>query len=177
MPSEFAWNINPNTLDRTVIIGNTASGKTHLSKRLGATLSLMIVELDQIRWIDGDFSKKELAETALAKTIEKSAHEQWVIEGVYGWLVAPILKRATCLIWTDISWQESRKNLFSRELSRGDRGNFEELEVWGADYWKRGSHSSYAAHLWIFEKFSRAKFRLKSKQEVDAFSAQFEKGT
>lgn len=140
----------------------------------------MIVELDQIRWIDGDFSKKELAETAIAKTEVKAKHEQCIIEGIYGWLVIPILKRATCLIWTDISWQESRENLVSRELARGDNGNLEELEPWARDYWERDywerdSHSSYAAHQWIFEKFRQPKFRLKSNHEVSVFGDLFDK--
>jgi adenylate kinase family enzyme len=108
----------PNDFDRTVIIGNTASGKSWLSKRLGNKLSLSVVDLDQIRWVDGDYGRKESVPVAIAKTSEKAQQEQWVIEGVYGWLVNPIIDRATCLIWTDIPWSEGRRNLFARETAR-----------------------------------------------------------
>lgn len=54
--------------------------------------------------------------------------DQWVIEGVYGWLVTPILERATCLIWTDITWAEISKNLLVRETTLGSVGNFDDLE-------------------------------------------------
>ena len=99
--------VAPDELDRTVIIGNTASGKSWLSKQLGQRLSLHVVDLDQIRWIDGDYSRKETAAVAIEKTCQHAQGEQWIIEGVYGWLVRPIIARASCLIWTDIPWAEA----------------------------------------------------------------------
>lgn len=91
-----------NQFDRTIILGNTASGKSWLSKKLGAKLSSRIVDLDQIRAIDGDCSRRETKQIAVAKTVEKAKHDQWIIEGVYGWLVNLIGDRATYLIWMDI---------------------------------------------------------------------------
>ncbi|QBY01717.1 adenylate kinase [Rhodophyticola sp. CCM32] len=159
----------PNELDRTVIIGNTASGKSWLSKRLGEKLSLSVVDLDQIRWVDGDYSRKESVSVAIAKTSEKAQQEQWIIEGVYGWLVSPIIDRVTCLIWTDIPWSESRRNLFARETARGSIGNFKELEAWSGDYWNRKSASSYHAHLAIYEGFKGSKYRLNNMNETSGF--------
>ncbi len=161
---------NIHALRRTIVIGNTASGKSWLSKRLGQTLSSTVVELDQFRWVDGDFSRKESTQTAIFKTVDQADLDQWIIEGVYGWLVTPILKRATCLIWIDLDWSESRKNLLSRELARGPDGNFEELETWSRDYWNRNSASSYAAHLSIFEVFKHQKFRLLTMKETSRFA-------
>ena len=159
----------PNEFDRTVIIGNTASGKSWLSKRLGKKLSSNVVDLDQIRWVNGDYSLKESMPVAIAKTSEKAQQEQWIIEGVYGWLVSPIIDRVTCLIWTDIPWSESRKNLFARETERGSTGNFEELEAWSGDYWNRKSASSYGAHLAIYEGFKGSKYRLTNMRETSSF--------
>jgi hypothetical protein len=129
----------------------------------------VVVDLDQIRWVDGDYSRKEGVQTAVAKTVEKAKMEQWVIEGVYGWLVAPILERATCLIWTDLAWSESSKNLLSRQTALGSAGNFDELETWSKNYWTRNSTSSYAAHLAIFESFKHPKFRLLNMTDTSSF--------
>jgi adenylate kinase family enzyme len=167
--------IKPVQLERTVVIGNTASGKSWLSRRLGDKLSSVVVDLDQIRWVDGDYSRKEGVQTAVAKTVEKAKMEQWVIEGVYGWLVAPILERAICLIWTDLTWIESSKNLLSRETALGPAGNFDELEAWSRDYWTRNSASSYAAHLAIFESFKHPKFRLLNRTEISRFIGKIDK--
>lgn len=71
--------------DRTIVIGNTASGKSWLSKRLGKKLHSDVVDLDQIHWIDGDYNRKEAVQVAIAKTIVQSQLDQWIIEGVYGW--------------------------------------------------------------------------------------------
>ena len=164
----------PDQFDRTVIFGNTASGKSWLSKRLGEELSLRVVDLDQIRWVDGDYSRKELAQVAVEKTVKEAELDQWVIEGVYGWLISPILDRATCLIWTDIPWSESRNNLFVRETALGSSGNFEELAEWSAEYWNRKSQSSYSAHLSIYENFIGPKYRLFNMKEASGFVGNIE---
>lgn len=164
----------PNEFDRTVVIGNTASGKSWLSRRLGEKLSSIVVDLDQIRWVDGDYSRKESVAVAIAKTSEKAEQEQWIIEGVYGWLVSPIIDRVTCLIWTDIPWSESRRNLYARETARGSTGNFEELEAWSGDYWNRKSSSSFDAHLAIYESFKGSKYRLINMSETSSFIGSIE---
>ncbi|MCF2904181.1 hypothetical protein L0666_04210 [Octadecabacter sp. CECT 8868] len=161
----------PNRFDRTVIFGNTASGKSWLSKRLGEELSVRVVDLDQIRWVDGDYSRKENTLVAIAKTRKEAERDQWVIEGVYGWLVSPIIDRVTCVIWTDIPWSESRENLLERELARGSSGNFVELEEWSSGYWDRKSQSSYNAHLSIYNDFIGPKYRLSCMRETSEFIA------
>jgi adenylate kinase family enzyme len=175
MSEEFRMQcFQSNEFDRIVIIGNTASGKSWLSKRLGKKLSSSVVDLDQIHWVDGDYSRKESVPVAIAKTSEKAQQEQWIIEGVYGWLISPIIERVTCLIWTDIPWSESRKNLFAREAERGSTGNLKELEAWSEDYWNRKSASSYGAHLAIYEGFKGSKYRLTNMRETSSFIERIE---
>ncbi|WP_300074748.1 hypothetical protein [uncultured Ruegeria sp.] len=161
--------LRSNQFDRTVVLGNTASGKSWLSQRLGEKLSSAVVELDRIRWVDGDFSRKASVQVAIAKTLEKAEQRRWIMEGVYGWLITPIINRATCVVWTDIPWSESHKNLIARETARGPAGNLEELETWSKDYWTRMSASSFAAHLDIFNSFAGPKFRLINKSEISSF--------
>ncbi len=160
--------------DRIVILGNTASGKSWLSKKLGAVLSSRVVDLDQIRWIDGDYSRRETKQIAVAKTIEEAKHDRWIIEGVYGWLISPILGRATCLVWTDIPWSESRENLLARETARGASGNFSELETWSSAYWDRDSASSFKAHVRLYEGFTGPKYRLNNMIETSDFADRIE---
>ena len=161
--------------NRTIIFGNTASGKSWLSKRLETAFALPVVELDMIRWVNGDYSKKESVENAVATVSSLAQNESWVIEGVYGWLAEAAIHRATALIWTDIPWEESRQNLLDRETARGSDGNFEELETWSADYWTRNSDSSFRAHERIFGAFSGPKLRLSSTADVTRFAEALEK--
>ncbi|UWQ94251.1 hypothetical protein K3728_10960 [Rhodobacteraceae bacterium M385] len=163
-------NFQLDEFNRTVIIGNTASGKSWLAKRMGKMLALNIVDLDQIHWVDGNYNRKESAPVAITKISQRAQEDRWIIEGVYGWLVSPIILRATCLIWTDIPWSESRKNLLLRETDRGSTGNFEDLEAWSGDYWNRKSASSYGAHLAIYKGFKGSKYRLTNMKETSAFA-------
>ena len=163
--------VSARAFDRTIIFGNTASGKSWLSHRLGQKLAAPVVDLDLIRWVGGDYSGKETVQTAIAKTVAQAQGDRWIIEGVYGWLITPILAHATCVIWTDIPWAQSRENLLARETARGSSGNFAELEAWSGDYWTRQSASCYAAHLEIFEGFSGTKFRLSDMSETSGFTA------
>ena len=155
--------------NRTVVIGNTASCKSWLSNKLGAKLSLKVVDLDHIRWIEGDYSRREIRSTAIERTVREAKANQWIIEGVYGWLVAPIMERTTCLIWIDIPWSESRSNLLAREEARGPSGNFTELETWSSNYWDRASSSSFSGHLQLYNEFHGPKYRLVSMRETSDF--------
>lgn len=158
-----------NQFDRTIVIGNTASGKSWLSKKLGVKLSIEVVDLDQIRWIEGDYSRAETKPTAIEKTVREAENDRWIIEGVYGWLVIPIMERATCLIWIDIPWFEIRNNLLAREKALGPSDNFTELETWASNYWDRASSSSYNAHLQLYHEFVGPKFRLANINETSGF--------
>lgn len=84
------------------------------------------------------------------------------------------MDRATCLIWIDIPWTETRKNLLAREIGLGSSGNFEELEAWSADYWNRKTASSYGAHLAIYEDFIGPKYRLLNMKKTSGFSDRME---
>lgn len=154
---------------RTIIFGNTASGKSWLAQRLAAQVKVPIIALDDIRWTGANFAQKQTVTVAVEQTVEAAAQPSWIIEGVYGWLVTPIIGRATCLIWTDIPWPESLENLKQREDRRGDLGNMADLEPWARAYWTRDSASSHKAHAQLFDNFSQQKFRLTSKQEITEF--------
>jgi adenylate kinase family enzyme len=46
-------------LERTVIIGNIGSGKSHLAKSLSSLHPAPIIHLDRIFWMPGDFNEKK----------------------------------------------------------------------------------------------------------------------
>jgi hypothetical protein len=93
----------------------------------------------------------------------------WVIEGVYGWLADFAVPRATTLVWLDLPVEECMANLNHRGLrGGGDTQAFLELLEWAGTYRERDSSSSWLGHKQIFDAFSRPKFRLTSRPDLDA---------
>jgi hypothetical protein len=100
--------------------------------------------------------------------------QSWIIEGVFGWLVEPIVHRATFLTWLDIPWPDCHQNLRSRYEGATDTESFHELVDWARAYWERQTPSSHAGHRSIYESFERPKVCLTSRNEIDGFIPWFE---
>ncbi len=88
--------------DRTLIIGNSGSGKTWRSLRLAETLGTEAVERDGIHWEPGGCNVARDKKLAIEAVRQSGANPAWIIEGVYGWLAQGATSRATGLIWLDI---------------------------------------------------------------------------
>ena len=86
-------------LTRTLIIGNSGSGKSWLAKRLAEQLHVPWVDLDQIHWVSDERSIARPRAEALAMARIAADEPRWVIEGVYGWIVSELIHRATALVW------------------------------------------------------------------------------
>jgi adenylate kinase family enzyme len=150
---------------RLVVIGNSGSGKSMLSERVGASLDVPVCDLDHIHWIhagrkrDEDEAKKLVAGVAAAPN--------WIIEGVFGWLAEVALLRATNLIWLDLNWAVCREGLLTRGMRRGMTTDDQEaLIVWAEAYWTRTTPSSFGGHEQLFRTFSGEKLRLTTRAEV-----------
>jgi adenylate kinase family enzyme len=76
---------------RTVIIGNSGSGKTWLARRLAKKQAIEVTHPDEIFWLPGGFNiKREESEVSLL--IESVRHaENWIVEGVFGNLASRFL--------------------------------------------------------------------------------------
>jgi hypothetical protein len=108
---------------------------------------------------------------------EAAAQPRWVIEGVYGWLAAVAVPRATALIWLDMPWALCREGLLARGQRRGGtEADFAELMVWAEAYWTRQNSNSFARHLRLFESFPGAKRRLRDRLETQRLLAELAQG-
>lgn len=104
---------------RIVVRGATGSGKTTLTRRLGALLDLPVIELDALFW------QPNWAETPAPEFREKvaaalaAAPAGWVCDGAYnsrlGGLVA---SRGDTLIWLHLPWRVSFWRLLKRTVGR-----------------------------------------------------------
>jgi len=153
---------------RTLVIGNSGSGKSHLAERLGALIHAPIFDLDLIHWKDNEFGVKQDEDVARHKVANLAATDRWIIEGVYGWLAEVAVPRATALIWLDIPWEVCREGLLARGQRRGGtEADFSELLKWAEAYWDRLTPTSFKGHRRLFEGFSATKFRIRARREAD----------
>lgn len=99
----------------------------------------------------------------------KAAGNLWVIEGVYGWLAAVALPRATAFVWLDLPVEDCVANVRARGLRRGgDAQAFEALLQFVADYDVRTNANSRSAHAQAFAGFAGFKTRLTSRAGISS---------
>lgn len=157
---------------RVVIIGNSGSGKTTLARQLECRVGGRRTDLDHIHWLD-QVGTKRGEEDAKSRVIALAAEENWIIEGVFGWLAEVALPRASMLIWLDMSPQVCRNSIATRGPWRDATAEQHAgLLAWAAAYWHRTTSSSFAGHQALFANFPRAKIRLSDRAEVDDLVAE-----
>jgi adenylate kinase family enzyme len=152
---------------RTIIIGNSGTGKSTLAGSIAKLVHVPVVDLDQLHWEAGDYGRKRDEAMARQMALEASARPNWIIEGVFGWLAEAVLPRATSLIWLDFPWSLCRDGLLARGPRRGaDEQDTKDLLNWAEAYWSRQTSSSFAGHSQMFHQFSGTKFRLEDRDQV-----------
>lgn len=151
-------------LNRTVIIGNSGSGKSYFAKQLADLLKFQVIHFDEHFWEAGGFNKKRPIELVNKEIEILSLHDNWIMEGVFGGLASIALNNATTLIFLDKSWDECEKALLARgsESSKqldpiAAENSFQELLVWAKAYWERVNFQSKAGHDKLFSDFSGEK--------------------
>ncbi|MES2711181.1 MAG: adenylate kinase [Pseudomonadota bacterium] len=164
--------IRPDTdfATRLLIIGNSGSGKTTLAAGVAARTGQAHRDLDEIHWLaDGRVRDRQEALDAVAAA---AAEPRWIIEGVYGWLAAAALPRATGLLWLELPWPECRASLVGRgpKPGMGDAAHAALID-WASAYDSRPTSTSAAGHRAMFESFGGARMRLQSRHAVAALLA------
>ncbi|WP_136809435.1 AAA family ATPase [Desulfosediminicola flagellatus] len=160
---------------RTVIIGNSGSGKTWLSQKL-ATPNAQIIHLDALFWMPGGFDNKRDREEVNQLIFQSKEHLNWVAEGVFGELAEHYFDVAQTLIWLDMSWDlccsrleqrgsESKKHLGREQTEEGLR----KLLDWASHYYDRTDTRSRKGHQSLYNLFQEEKILLKSELEVDEY--------
>ena len=152
---------------RTLVIGNSGSGKSWLASRLAAATGSSATDLDEIVWVPGGYGVKRDEHLAVELVRRVAQQPSWVIEGVYGWLAQEAVGCASALAWLDIPESECIKSLRQRGLRRGgDAGSFEELLAWTSEYRERNTSSSYSGHQRLFQVFEGLRLHLQSRDDV-----------
>ena len=161
---------------RTVIVGNSGSGKTWLATRLGERAGASTVHLDDIFWQPGGFEQKRSPDDVARLIDAHRTQPNWIAEGVYGDLAAEFVPYADTLIWLDFPWSICRTRIDDRG-STGDtymgreqtERSLRNLVNWAEDYYSRGGTCSLAAHAAMFHEFPGPRFRLRTVEEVRAY--------
>src|SRR5262249_55856613 len=86
-------------LSRTIILGNSGSGKSWLAERIASRLDASCVDLDLIHWLPGGYNVAREREEAIQLVRQAAQSDRWVIEGIYGSLVSEVQANATALLW------------------------------------------------------------------------------
>jgi len=160
----------PSNLSRTLIFGNGGSGKTRLANHLAAALNRRAIHLDDLRWEPGNYGIARDNQLVVDDAIAASQADQWLMEGVYGWLAKPILPRATTLIWLDLPEAECVANVRARGIQgNGTQAAFDELITWISEYRLRDNSTCFAAHGRLFDTFAGEKARLQNRDEIERF--------
>jgi adenylate kinase family enzyme len=153
-------------LARTVIIGNTGAGKSHLAARLARDWAVPCYGLDDIHWELGGYTRPRMPVVAARLLHDVTGRESWIIEGVFGGLAAQAMLRATLLLWLDLPIDACIRNL----RIRGEASNALLIE-WAEGYSTRDSPTSHQGHLRLFQEFRGASLRLTSRQACDEWPA------
>ena len=161
---------------RTVIVGNSGSGKSWLAKRLGENASAQVIHLDEIFWLPGGFNEKRSPSEVLSLVNTRKVETDWIVEGVFGDLASQFLPSAQTLIWLDFPWHVCKQRLEARgsesKLHMGraqsERGS-RELIQWAEAYYSRSGSCCHTAHLGLFESFIGRRLRLSTEVQVQEF--------
>lgn len=86
-------------LERVVVVGDSCSGKTVLSRALGARLDHPHIELDQLYW--GPRWTPRPLDDFRASVEEAVAGARWIVDGNYHRMIELVWSRATALVWLD----------------------------------------------------------------------------
>ncbi len=157
---------------RILILGNSGSGKSWLSRKLGERPKIASIDLDTVHWEPGGFQVARHKDVARARVRPIASQDIWIMEGVYGWLAQEILSRATALIWLDMPLEECLDNLRRRGPNSGsDEKSFAALMAWAAAYQERQTSSSSMGHGRLFAAFRGWKRRICSREETREFLA------
>ena len=163
--------------DRILILGNSGSGKSWLSGRLAVLLGCEPVDLDAVHWEPGGYDRPRDRDDAIAAVRRKTEGSRWIVEGVYGWLAAEAVPRATTLVWLDLPVTDCVAAVGHRGARHGaTAASFAALLAWTAAYPDRRTSSSLSGHARLFEAFPADRLRLRSRSDVERWLAVVTRG-
>jgi adenylate kinase family enzyme len=162
--------------NRIYIIGNSASGKTSLAKKLSKILEIKSYDLDDFYW-ERKFTKKR-APAKVEKLVRKVTHQKrWIIEGVYSSCITCSLDMADLIIWLDypfrvIAWRLIRRQIMSKQKIR----HLLDFLHYVYDYYRKPAHkhydrneSNYYKHKNIVDNYPAEVAHIRNRKELEKF--------
>jgi adenylate kinase family enzyme len=153
---------------RIAILGNSGSGKSTLARTLGGP----VLDLDTIFWEPNQIAVKRDGAAVLADLDAYIARDEWVVEGVYGGLVAHALTRGPELYFLDPGEAACLANCRARPWEPHKYASREAqdamlapLLAWVSAYYTRDGDMSLAGHRAIFDAYAGMKYRVTSATE------------
>jgi len=164
-------------MQRVLVIGSGGSGKSTLSKRLGAVLGLPVIHLDTLYWSPGwiEPDKAEWAQT-VRSVIDQEA---WVLDGNYSGTLPQRIEACDTVVFLDVSrliclWRVLKRLARYHGRARPDlpAGCPERLDVafllWIWNYPNRSRRKVLA----LLERYRTTKnvVHLRTRNEVERFA-------
>ncbi len=157
---------------RTLIYGNSGSGKSRLALSIANYSGVPHLDLDEIAW-ESSGQRKHVSESIRELASFISANTEWVIEGCYSSLVKEASASAEELIFLNPGVDVCQENCKSRpwephkyDTKESQDKNLEMLLEWVEAYETRTDEFSLQAHQEIFESFPGRKSELRSNLEA-----------
>lgn len=153
------------TASRTVILGNSGSGKSTRARALATELACPHLDLDAIAWEPGKIAIERPRDLAV-RDIEAfcAATDRWVVEGCYGDLAEVALRFGpellvldpgvdVCLEHADMRPWEPHK--YASKSEQDER--LPMLRTWIRAYYERDDTCSLVKHRAVFDRYAGAK--------------------
>jgi len=149
------------TLTRTLVFGNSASGKSTLAKKMSLKNNAAHLDLDTIAWqatLPPTRTPIVLSENQIKDFI--NSNDNWIIEGCYSDLLTLLIDKAEEIIFLNISVDDCISNAQKRpwephkyESKEAQDKNLNMLIQWISQYPEREDNFSQKAHLELFNSF------------------------
>ena len=166
---------------KVLVIGSGGSGKSTLSKSLGAKLGVEVFHLDKFYWRSGWI--KPNSNEWVQTVDELLARDAWIIDGNYSGTLKRRVEVCDTIVFLDLSkivclWRICKRRLSYRRQARPDmaEGCFERLNLefvsWVLNYSRRSRPK--VLELIRLNAADKKIVWLKSPQQVKAFLASLE---
>ncbi len=140
-------------MQRIVVLGVSASGKTTLAQNLSAILGYPHIELDALHW-EADW--KEAEDSVMQSRASAAIQEKhWIADGNYRSVREIIWPEADTFIWLDYPLYVILARLTFRTLSRV----FLRQTLWNGnkERFKNQFFSRNSLYVWVFQTYWRRK--------------------
>ncbi len=156
------------------ILGTVGSGKTTLASKLSRRLGKKVHEIDEVYWKE-KYSKRRSVKDRDKLLRDILKEKDWIVEGVYGTWIEPVLKKSSVVILLDLPFRILAYRILKRYWSKKDKdyikfSNTLKLIKYAWDYKKnRRSKYGYNWHMNLVERDDLNCILIRNNRELDSF--------